>query len=386
MNKGGIKFSAEFYRLSLAGIIIFWGLWFGINFQSTPSSPKIGVRNASAAISLAVRDGIKVRVDNEEVDLSGEEIRGWTENYIRNYSGENDVRINMDKVRTYVSGFASGKNVEPVNAKFEVVEGRVSIFQPSISGRRLNIEESALELAGKIRNGQDNAALVIESIEPELTLDKVNRLGINTLLGQGESNFSGSSSARIHNVKVGMAKFNGLLIKPGEGFSFNNLLGEVDEKMGYQSELVIKGGKLVREYGGGICQVSTTLFRSAIYAGLPILERRPHSFPVRYYNPQGFDSTIYPGVTDLKFVNDTPNYILIQNKIIGTNLVFEIYGSDDSRTVTIDGPHQYDQRPSGAMKAYFTRKIAKDGEVTEQRFDSIYKAPPTSPLERNPLE
>ena len=127
------------------------------------------------------------------------------------------------------------------------------------------------------------------------------------------------------------------------------------------------------------------MFRAAINAGLPILERRPHSFPVKYYNPQGFDATIYPGVVDLRFRNDTLAHLLVQTKISGTKLIFEIYGSDDGRVVTLDGPYQYDQKANGAMKAYFTRKITlTDGTEKEERFDSNYKPP--MPLVKNPLE
>ena len=141
----------------------------------------------------------------------------------------------------------------------------------------------------------------------------------------------------------------------------------------------------MKELGGGLCQVSTTLFRSAIMAGLPILERKPHSFPVKYYNPQGFDATIYPGVVDLKFKNDTPHHILIQSRVEGTKLIFDIYGPDNGRKVVLDGPFQYDEKPNGSMKAYFVRKIYQ-GEILarEERFDSTYGAP--APLERNPLE
>jgi vancomycin resistance protein YoaR len=221
--------------------------------------------------------------------------------------------------------------------------------------------------------------------EPDITLDRINKLGITTLIGHGESDFKGSPSSRVHNIKVGSAKYNGTVVKPGEEFSFNDILGEVDDKNGYQPELVIKGGKLIYEYGGGLCQVSTTLFRSAIMAGLPILERKPHSFPVKYYDPQGYDATIYPGVVDLKFRNDTLNHILIQSRIENTKLIFDIYGSGDGREVFLDGPYQYDQRKNGSMKAYFVRKITyADGSTKEKRFDSNYGA--SAPLERNPLE
>ena len=150
---------------------------------------------------------------------------------------------------------------------------------------------------------------------------------------------------------------------------------------------MIKNHKIVYDLGGGICQVSTTLFRAAILAGFSILERHPHAFPVQYYNPQGFDATIYPGFADLKFVNNTPGYIIIQTKIEGTKLMFEIYGSSDGRKVEMTGPVQYDQQSNGAMKAYFTRKITyADNTVKEEKFDSNYRSPLLYPLEKNPLE
>ncbi|MBI2065438.1 MAG: VanW family protein, partial [Candidatus Yanofskybacteria bacterium] len=152
-------------------------------------------------------------------------------------------------------------------------------------------------------------------------------------------------------------------------------------------ELVVKNGKLIPEFGGGICQVSTTLFRAATAAGLPILERRGHSLPVRYYNPQGFDATIYPGVIDLKFKNDTSNNILIQNKIEETRLSFEIYGSENDRKIEIDGPNILEQKPDGSMKTILTRKIVlPDGSIKEDIFRSTYKSPALFPLEKNPLE
>ena len=179
--------------------------------------------------------------------------------------------------------------------------------------------------------------------------------------------------------------FNGIIVGPGEEFSFNSLLGEVDGEHGYQPELVIKGGKLEYEYGGGVCQVSTTMFRAAIFAGFPITERQNHSFPVRYYNPQGFDSTVYPGVVDLKFINNSPASILIQGKVNKNILTFEIYGASDDRVVKVDNPTQYDQQSDGSMKAYFSRTVIfADGKKQTDTFRSNYKAPVK--YERNPLE
>lgn len=383
------KFFTHFYPvLGITGVIILISINLGIawHINNLPKIPKVKIKNASANISESIKNGIDINIDNEIVKLSGEDIARWTEYYVRDYSGKKDARINTYKILEYISNLAPTINSEPADAKFELVASRVNVIQPAIPGKQLDIHGSVFALASAIRNGRDMAYLVIDNVEPTITPEKINTLGINTLLGRGESNFTGSSSSRTHNIKVGMARFNGIILKPGEKFSFNKTLGGVDGRSGYQAELVIKNGKLLYEYGGGICQVSTTLFRSVIYAGLPIIERSPHSFPVKYYSPQGFDATIYPEIKDLKFVNDTPNHILIQNKVEGTKLIFEIYGSNNGRIVTIQGPFQYDQKKNGSMKAYFTRSIAYiDSTKREERFDSVYKAP-FKAQERNPLE
>ena len=129
------------------------------------------------------------------------------------------------------------------------------------------------------------------------------------------------------------------------------------------------------------------MFRAAVNAGLKITERFPHSFPVRYYNPQGFDATIYPPHPNLRFINDTPNNILIQSKIEGNHLSFEFFGTDDGRKTEILGPYVFDKKEDGSMKASLTQKVYKNGELLrEKTFYSNYKSPALYPVERNPLE
>lgn len=309
--------------------------------------------------------------------------------YHRRYTGREAWKIDFVKLNEILEELAASVQKEPVNAKVEhsSAENRIKEFSLPQNGRRLEVEKSAAKIAKNIAQGYLTGALVVEEIPAAVTLNSLNKLGITALLARGESNFNGSSASRIHNIKTGSAKFQGLLLKPGEEFSFNQNLGEVEAKEGYRSELVIKKGKLVSEYGGGICQVSTTLFRAAISSGLPILERRPHSFPVRYYNPQGFDATIYPGVTDLRFKNDTAGHILIQNRIEGTKLIFEIFGSPDGRTAEVGQPQILEQNEDGSLRTVFTRKITSaDGTAKEETFWSNYKSPAAFPLERNPLE
>lgn len=375
-------------RLSLAGFIVLGGFHFGSAFfiaDTSDQTETLSVKNLSEQIKEnPVRDMV-LYIQGEEKVIPASTVKSFFESYTRNYSEKEDIRVSPKEVGSYLESIALSVNTQPINAKFTVIDDRAEEFMPSANGLILDIERSKSIITSSLANNSYNAELPVDIVEPAITLDKVNELGITTLIGRGESDFGGSPASRIHNIRVGSAKYNGTILKPNEEFSFNSILGEVDESSGYQSELVIKKGKLVYEYGGGLCQVSTTLFRSAIMAGLPILERKPHSFPVRYYDPQGYDATIYPGVVDLKFKNNTPNHILIQSRIEGTKLIFDIYGPNDDRKIALEGPFQYDQKTNGSMKAYFVRKTTfADDSVKEERFDSKYGAP--APLERNPLE
>lgn len=305
----------------------------------------------------------------------------------RAYSDQEGWHLDREKLVTALSALAKEIEREPINARleFSAQANRLEEFALPQSGWRIDLDKSISQIIAGLAQEQLAIPLAVIETPPQVTINSAKKLGITTLLGKGESNFSGSSTSRINNIRVGAAKFQGLLVESGEEFSFNSQLGEIVASTGYKPELVIKGGRLVWEYGGGICQVSTTLFRAATYAGLPILERRPHAFPVRYYNPQGFDATIYPGIVDFRFKNDTDRIILIQTKITEEKITFEIYGSPDGRKVAIAGPYQYDQKDNGAMKAYFSRTITlADGSQKEEKFYSSYR--PVPPLEKNELE
>ena len=263
-----------------------------------------------------------------------------------------------------------------------VKEGRAIEFVAPQNGQKLKIDESKEVIRLSILSKNHKIQLAVEVTAP---LENENSFGVKEIIGIGNSKFKGSISGRVKNIELAASRVSGVLVAPGEVFSFNEAIGEISRETGYSTAYVISKGRTVLGDGGGVCQVSTTLFRAAIAAGLPIIERRSHSFPVKYYNPQGFDATIYPGVADLKFTNDTKGHILLQIKIESTKLFVELYGSSDGRQVALDGPHQYDQKASGDMKAYFIRTISyTNREIKEERFNSNYQPP--FPLARNPLE
>ncbi len=305
-----------------------------------------------------------------------------------NYTVKKVEQYTIDKKRMqeFLEDIARKYNKDPVNATFTIDNNKVSAFSFSENGYKLNLDKSVAKISKFLTNENsynNTLKLDYDVVEPEIKSEDANKLGIKTLIGEGKSNFKGSTKSRIHNIQVATSRFDGLLIKPGEEFSFVKNLGEVDGEHGYKPELVIKNNVTKPEFGGGICQVSTTVFRAAVYSGLKITARKNHAYPVHYYNPQGFDATIYIPRPDLRFVNNTPGYILIQADIDlkGKNLTFKFYGTDDGRKTEVDGPHILSREPDGSMKTTLTQRVFdSDGKMfIEDTFRSNYASPSKYP-------
>jgi vancomycin resistance protein YoaR len=272
--------------------------------------------------------------------------------------------LDKEKVFSYLEETISPQvNKKPVNAKFEMKDGRVTEFRESEPGRKINLEKTVAGLIESFIEEQDKKThIFVEKVESEYTNENVNDLGVKEKLGTGHSNFAGSPANRVHNIYVGANSMDGLLIKPGEEFSTMQALGEINKKTGYKPELVIKENETIPEYGGGLCQIGTTMFRAAIRSGLEITERRNHSYRVSYYEPPvGMDATIYNPHPDLRFKNDTDNHILIQSRIEGTDIYFDLWGTDDGRKVEITDPVVYNITRPKPPKIVETTKL-KPGE------------------------
>ncbi len=288
-------------------------------------------------------------------------------------------KINQNEIKKFLIKLAHENDKEPKDAKFEIVDEKVTSFQISQEGTKLDIEKNIKIITQIINqvNIPQKINLAYNIVKPQVDSSDVNNLKIDKLIGEGISDFKGSTRSRIHNIHTAVQRFQGHLIKPGEEFSFIKTLGQVDGENGYLPELVIKHNVTKPEFGGGICQVSTTTFRAAIYSGLKITERHPHAYPVHYYNPQGMDATVYIPRPDLRFINNTPGYILIQTKFEGTHLIFQFYGQDDGRKVEVKGPFVTARGAGGSMKTYFTQKVFdKNGNlIIDDIFRSNYASP-----------
>lgn len=264
---------------------------------------------------------------------------------------DSELLLDSDKLFNYLTTIADKTDQLLKEAKFVFDEKtqRVTEFQPGQEGRKLNMARAVTLITAAVANNTANIELPVEKTYPKTSTGKINNFGIKELLGAGTSSFIDSIPNRVYNIGLSAAKTNGVLVPPGEIFSFNQYLGEVSSATGFKQAYVIKGGKTVLDDGGGVCQVSTTLFRAVLNAGLPIVERTAHAYRVGFYeqggSPPGFDATVFPPSVDFKFKNDTSSYILVQNQMIGTTLTFQIYGTSDDRVVSIGKPVILSQTP-----------------------------------------
>jgi len=236
-------------------------------------------------------------------------------------------------------------NYPSENAQFSFKNGKVIEFKTHKNGTKIQSEELYIELNAAIQTITSNTpnkqvVLKDEIVEPEITLAEANDLGIEELIGEGVSDYSHSISSRIHNIILATSKFNGLIVPKDSTFSFNSNIGDISASTGYQPSYIIKEGRTVLGDGGGVCQVSTTVFRAALNTGLPIISRTAHAYRVSYYendSEPGFDATIFTPSVDFKFRNNTPGAILIETEIDKANkiLKFKFYGRSDGRRVEL---------------------------------------------------
>lgn len=289
---------------------------------------------------------------------------------------------NPDAIRSYVTLLSSKAARSPKNAKFGTDEnGTIIVTEESADGITIHEAEAVPAIEQALRTNIDSIRIPATVEKPEISSDDIETLGIRELIAEGMTDFSGSPKNRIHNIERALEQFQGIVIRPGEELSFVKYLGEVDGAHGYLPELVIKYNKTEPEFGGGICQVSSTLFRAAVNAGFKITARKNHAYPVRYYKPYGMDATIYIPNPDFRFVNNSKAAVLILSSIEASKLTFRFYGTKDGRSVEIDGPHILESNPDGSMKTVFSQKVtdASGNTLLNDSFPSSYKSPDLYP-------
>lgn len=356
------------------------------------------VQKAKLALENTLKEPIKLVFEGKSWTLDTKQLLT-----LLDLTGNQDLLLDKSQVFLYLNNIASEID-QPVQEglfEFNPATKRVSSFKQSQEGRKLNQNSAYQMVVDATNNGSKTINLPVEVVKPKTQTSDVNALGIKELIGSGVSNFAGSIPNRIYNVNLTATKINGVLIPPGEIFSFNQTVGDISAATGFKQAYVIKNGRTVLDDGGGVCQDSTTLFRAVLNAGLPVVKRTAHAYRVGYYEqgfPPGLDATIFYPLVDFQFKNDTPASILIQAYTDGLTLYVDLYGTSDGRiskltkpVITSQTPPPPELRqddptlPKGTVKQVdfaawgaavnFSRTVTRGGEtLISENFKSNYKA------------
>lgn len=300
-------------------------------------------------------------------------------------NGKLRVFLKKEPVLTFVEKELTphvGELAHDVNI-FQTFEGQIEFEGVAKSGLAVNGEEFFARISALLESEDRIIDIPFDVIPaPVKVTDELRERGFRELVGESITDYDGSPANRQHNIRVAADRLNGMIVEDGDEFSFLQRLGYINTRNGYKHELVIIEGDVTPEVGGGVCQVSTTFFRTALDAGLPITRHKPHSLKVAYYYPPGLDAAIYPGQADMRFVNDTGNPILIQTAVEGTQIRVNFFGTHDGREVEVSGPFYpngeaiTDLRYAG-MRMFWTREIQKsDEETIEERYNAAYQFAP----------
>lgn len=314
--------------------------------------------------------------------------------------GQYQVDLKTNSLRRFLDEKAVELARYPENARFVFNDDtrQLEVIQTSVTGRGLNVPVSLEAIRTKLLQGEHVVELTFDYTPPEVSSEATaEQLGITELVSSHTSYFRGSSRERIQNISAAAEKFHGLLVPPGALFSMASAMGDVSLDNGFAEALIIFGGRTIKGVGGGVCQVSTTLFRTAFLGGFPIVERHPHAYRVGYYeqtaqgwdaNLAGLDATVFVPQVDLKFKNDTGNWLLMEtyvNEKAG-RITWKFYSTSDGRQVSWDttGPRNivpppdpvYEENPdlaSGQIKqvdwaaegadVVVTREVYRGGEL-----------------------
>lgn len=261
------------------------------------------------------------------------------------------IGLNSQLLGAFLASLAPEVSAEPRNARFIFNDEtrQLEVYKPAVIGRTLNLQASIEYINEQVGQGAYQIDLQYDYTNPEIQ-DNVSAadLGITELVSEQTTYFYGSSDPRIQNIATGAERFHGLLVPPNAIFSMVDNIGDISLDSGFAEALIIFGDRTIKGVGGGICQVSTTLFRTVFFGGFPIIERYPHAYRVGYYERNaaneidpsrvGLDATVYAPVVDFKFQNDTPYWLLMETYVdeAARSITWKFYSTSDGRTVEWD--------------------------------------------------
>ena len=274
------------------------------------------------------------------------------------------LQLDAEGLRAYLDTFAEQVAVAPRDARldFDPGTGAVTVLQTSQPGRKLDVDATLQSVQSALAAGSTQAPLALVEVAPAVDSNRVAEMGIRELVASSSTYFAGSSASRVRNIEVAAEKFEGVVVPPDGIFSFNEVVRDVSSANGFEDGLVIWGDRTAVGVGGGVCQVSTTVFRTAYEGGFPIVARTNHGYVVDWYGDPGMDATIFTPYVDFQFRNDTGAYLLLDPVVDSANgvMTFNFYGTKPSRTVTVSKPDIKDVKQPPQPQYVIDESLAKD--------------------------
>lgn len=260
------------------------------------------------------------------------------------------VGFQQENLKAIVADWADEIDTAPQNARIAWNNGQLAVLKESEDGVKVDQEKAIAAVKAAVATPDKRTVeLPINTSQPKVSSKDVGKLGIKELMGVGNTSFKGSSEARAINIRVAAGYLNGVVVPPGDTFSFLDAVAPITLDRGYVEGYVIAAERTQKGVGGGVCQVSTTAFRAAFWSGLPFEERHQHAYRVSWYEskgePVGFDAAVFDPGVDMRFVNSSPGYLLIQTEVTADELNVYVYGTKIADEVKLSGPKISNEKP-----------------------------------------
>ena len=312
------------------------------------------------------------------------------------------LHVDPDAALAVLAPFAPQVDVDAIPARLDItsthptfdVKGDAT-FQPEPAdvqvvpgqdGRRLNSVLAAVQLSDLLDAGTHEAELELQRVPPDTTEGELTGLGITHLLGSFTT-YHDCCQARVDNIHRIADILDGTVVRPGEQFSVNGIVGERTAEKGFVPAPAIYQGELRDEIGGGISQFGTTSFNAIFFAGMPLDAWHAHSLYISRY-PMGRESTLHYPLIDVAFTNDTPHGILFDTSYTSTSLTVSIFGADDGREVSavMHGPTNYRDYPTryrenSALRPGSSRVIQTGTDGFDVAFERVIRRGSTETVE-----
>ena len=294
----------------------------------------VSVNGEQKNYALEFGDGIvKVKKGSSGQSKDVENLETAFFDAVRN--GKNEVLLTLETINPPepdVKSLYDEIYIKPQDATYEIANGKMTIT-PEVLGREIDKEEAETRIE-EIKNGAE-VTLKLITLKPDVTEASINEELFGTVLGKFSTSYATSSKNRSDNVELAARKIDGIILMPNEEFSYNNAVGKRTAENGFKEAPVFENGETVQGMGGGVCQVSSTLYSAVLYADLPVLERQSHSLTVSYV-PKGQDATVAYGSIDFRFKNDTKGPIKISAKTGGKTVEMSIWGAKPEKQKKVE--------------------------------------------------